>query len=142
MNPEMDTFGIAEIAELSGLTIPQIEQGISRERIEVRGKGRPRQFLPRDAFTFCVIGEMRRLGIDWGRIEGSTAGPWPIDDPFEIDRTLFLLLTPASNGSLDLTYVTHGQIAKHLKSFKASGGILIDASAIARRIETFARKQR
>jgi hypothetical protein len=138
----MDTFGIAEIAELSGLTIPQIEQGISREGIEVRGRGRPRRFLPRDAFIFCVIGEMRRLGIDWGRIEGSTAVPWPIDDPFQIDRTQFLLLTPMANGGLDPTYVTGAQIAKHLKSFKTSGGILINASAIAKRIETFARKRR
>ena len=40
----MRTFEIAEIAELSGLSIPQIEQAISREGMDVKGKGRPRQF--------------------------------------------------------------------------------------------------
>jgi len=139
----MDTFGIAEIAELSGLTIPQIEQGISREGIEVRGRGRPRQFLDWDAFMFCLFGDLRRLGIDWKRIHGSTAFPWPIDDLSEIDKTPFLLLTPtADNDAFEVTSSMPNQIAKDLKSFKTTVGILIDASVIKKSIETFARKRR
>jgi hypothetical protein len=137
----MRTFGIAEIADMSGLSISQIEQAISRERIDVRGRGRPRQFLATDAFTFCVIGEIRRrLGVDW-RIMGSTASPWPIDDPFKIDKTELLLLTPMADGAFDITTVSPDEIAMHLKSFKAFAGIVIDASAIARRIESIARKR-
>ena len=129
------------MADLSGLSIPQIEQAISREHIDVRGRGRPRQFLATDAFTFCVIGEIRRrLGVDW-RIVGSTASPWPIDDPFKIDKTKFLLLTPMADGAFDITTVTPDEIAMRLKSFKAFAGIVIDAGAIARRIESFARKR-
>jgi hypothetical protein len=139
----MSTFGIAEIAKLSGLSIPQIEQAISRERMDVKGKGRPRQFEQADAFNFCVIGAMRRLGIDWKRsIVGSTAFPWPISDAIEINEPQFFLLTPLADGSFDIDLVFPDQIEKHLKSFKVSAGILIDASAIAKRIETFARKRR
>lgn len=139
----MSTFGIAEIAKLSGLSIPQIEQAISREGMDVKGKGRPRQFEQADAFNFCVIGEMRRLGIDWKRsIVGSTAFPWPISDAIEIKEPQFFLLTPLGDGSFDIDLVLPDQIERHLKSFKASAGILIDASAIAKRIEVFARKRR
>ena len=137
----MRTFEIAEIKKLSGLSIPQIEQAISRERIEVRGRGRPRQFLDGDAFMFCLIGDLRGLGIDWKRIQGSTAFPWPIDDLSEIDN--FLLLTPTADGdAFEVTPVMHDEIAKDLKSFNATAGILIDAIAIKERIETFARKRR
>jgi hypothetical protein len=138
----MSTFGIAEIAELSGLSIRQIEQAISREGMEVKGKWRPRQFERADAFSFCVIGAMRRLGIDWKRsVVGSTAFPWPISDPFEINEQFFLL-TPLADGSFDIDLVRPKRIVEHLKSVKASAGILIDANAIAKRIETFARKRR
>jgi hypothetical protein len=137
----MGTFEIAEITKLSGLSIPQIEQAISRERIEVRGRGRPRQFLDWDAFMFCLIGDLRRLGIDWKRIQGSTAFPWPIDDLSEIDN--FLLLTPtADDDAFEVTPVMPDEIAKDLKSFNATAGILIDAIAIKKRIETFVRKRR
>src|SRR5262249_23674296 len=136
------TFEIAEITELSGLSIPQIEQAISREGIEVRGRGRPRQFLDWDAFMFCLIGDLRRLGIDWKRIQGSTAFPWPIDDLSEIDKTHFLLLTPMADDAFEVTPAMPDQIAKDLKSFNTTVGILIDASAIKKRIETFARKRR
>jgi hypothetical protein len=90
---------------------------------------------------FCLIGDLRRrLGIDWRRIRGSTAFPWPIDDLSEIDKTRFLLLTPTTGGGFDVSPVT--QITKDLKSFDATVGILIDASAIKKRIETFSRKGR
>jgi hypothetical protein len=135
----MRTFEIAEISEMSGLSIPQIEQAISREELPVEGKGRPRQFSVADAFTFCVIGEMRRLGIDW-RIVGSIAFPWPIDDVFEIRKSEFLLLTPMANGKFDISRVTQHDMAGHLRAFKAGAGVLIDASSIAKRIETFARR--
>jgi hypothetical protein len=138
----MSTFEIAEITKLSGLSIPQIEQAISRERIGVRGRGRPRQFLDWDAFIFCLIGDLRRLGIDWKRIQGSTAFPWPIDDLSEIDQTHFLLLTPTADDTFEVTPVMPDEIAKDLKSFNATAGILIDAIAIKKRIETFARKRR
>jgi hypothetical protein len=138
----MGTFEIAEITKLSGLSIPQIEQAISRERIEVRGRGRPRQFLDWDAFMFCLIGDLRRLGIDWKRIQGSTAFPWPIDDLSEIDQTHFLLLTPTADDTFEVTPVMPDEIAKDLKSFNATAGILIDAIAIKKRIETFVRKRR
>jgi hypothetical protein len=138
----MRTFEIAEISEMSRLSIPQIEQAISRERLPVQGegrRGRPRQFSAADAFTFCVIGEMRRLGIDWRRIIGSTAFPWPIADVFEGE---FVLLTPMANGeSFDISPVTPDDMAGHLRTFKADAGVLIDASAIAKRIETFARRR-
>jgi hypothetical protein len=42
----MRTFGIAEIADMSGLSISQIEQAISRERIDVRGNFSRRMPLP------------------------------------------------------------------------------------------------
>jgi len=139
----MSTFEIAEIKRLSGLSIGTIEQAISREGIEVRGRGRPRQFLDWDAFMFCLIGDLRRLGIDWKRIQGSTAFPWPIDDLSEIDKIPFLLLTPtADDDAFEVTPVMPGQIAKDLKSFNATAGILIDAIAIKKRIEVFARKRR
>ena len=137
----MRTFGIAEIAELSRLSIPQIEQAISREGMDVKGKGRPRQFEPADAFNFCVIGAMRRLGIDWKRVVGSTAFPWPISDPFEIKENHFVLLTLMADDTFDIDIVAPNQIKKQLKTFKASAGILIDANAIAKHIETFARKR-
>jgi hypothetical protein len=137
----MRTFGIAEIAELSGLSIPQIEQAISREGMDVKGKGRPRQFEPADAFNFCVFGAMRRLGIDWKRVVGSTAFPWPISDPFEIKENQFVLLTLMADDTFDIDIVTPNQIRKQLKTFKASAGILIDSNAIAKHIETFARKR-
>jgi hypothetical protein len=141
--PSELTFEIAEITELSGLSIPQIEQAISREGIEVRGRGRPRQFLDWDAFMFCLIGDLRHLGIDWKRIQGSTAFPWPIDDLSEIDKTHFLLLTPtADDDAFEVSPVMPDQIAKDLKSFNTTVGILIDAGAIKKRIETFARKRR
>jgi hypothetical protein len=150
----MRTFEIAEISEISGLSIPQIEQAISRERLPVQGeggKGRPRQFSAADAFTFCVIGKMRRLGIDWQRIIGSTAFPWPIADVFEIDEMEFFLLTPMLDNhrtasedvpkKLDISLVTPQDMAGHLRAFKAGAGVLIDASAIAKRIKTFARRR-
>jgi len=140
----MSTFEIGDITKLSGLSIPQIEQAISRERIDVRGRGRPRQFLARDAFIFCLIGDLRnRLGIDWKRIRGSTAFPWPIDDLSEIDKIQFLLLTPtADDHDFDVNAVTRDEIGKDLKSFNTSVGILIDVMAIKKRIEIFARKRR
>src|SRR5262245_25417205 len=113
----MRTFGIAEIAELSGLSIAQIGQAISREGMEVKGKGRPRQFEPVDAFNFCVFGVMRRLGIDWKRVVGSTAFPWPISDPFEIDETQFVLLTPMADHTFDIDIVTPNRIGKQFSSF-------------------------
>jgi hypothetical protein len=136
MSGQMSTFGIAEIAKLSGLSIRQIEQAISREGMEVKGKGRPRQFERADAFNFCVIGAMRRLGIDWKRsVVGSTAFPWPIDDPSEIDKIQFLLLTPTADGdAFDVNPVTRDEIAKDLKSCNTTVGILIDVSAIKKRI--------
>jgi hypothetical protein len=150
--PQMRNFEIAEISEMSGLSIPQIEQAISRERLPVQGegrKGRPRQFSAADAFTFCVIGEMRRLGIDWKRIIGSTAFPWPIANVFEINKMEFFLLTPMLDNrrtasepkSLDINLVTPQDMAADLRAFKAGAGVLIDASAIAKRIETFARRR-
>jgi hypothetical protein len=146
----MRTFEIAEISEMSRLSIPQIEQAISRERLPVQGegrRGRPRQFSAADAFTFCVIGEMRRLGIDWKRIIGSTAFPWPIAD--EIDKMEFLLLTPMLDNhrtasepkKLDINPVTPQEMAVDFRAFKAGAGVLIDARAIAKRIETFARRR-
>jgi hypothetical protein len=148
----MRNFEIAEISEMSGLSIPQIEQAISRERLPVQGeggKGRPRQFSPSDAFTFCVIGEMRRLGIDWKRIIGSTAFPWPIADVFEIGKTEFFLLTPMLDShrtedvpkKLDISPVTLKSVARNLRELKTGAGVLIDASAIAKHIETFARRR-
>jgi hypothetical protein len=136
----MRTFDITEIRDMSGLTIGQIEQAISREKIFVQGKGRPRQFLPEDAFTFCIIGEMRKLGVDWKRIVGSTAFPWPVSEVLEGDQ--FFLLTPLSDGSLDIIPTTVDEILRDLRAAKASGAILIDAAVIAKRIETFARKHR
>jgi hypothetical protein len=92
---------------------------------------------------FCLIGDLRRLGIDWKRIQGSTAFPWPIDDFSEIDKTPFLLLTPTADDDVfEVTSVMPDQIAKDLKSFNATVGIMIDASAIKKRIEAFARKRR
>jgi hypothetical protein len=139
----MTKFTITEIAGLSGLSIPQIEQAISREGVGVKGKGRPRQFEMEDAFTFCVIGAMRRAGIDWRRsIVGSTAFPWPIDKASEID-TDFVLLTPMTNNSyFDISPMAPEDISEHLKSVKSNIGILIDASAIKKRIEAFARKRK
>jgi hypothetical protein len=140
---QMSTFGIAEIAKLSGLSIRQVEQAISREGMQVKGKGRPRQFETADAFNFCVIGAMRRLGIDWKRsVVGSTAFPWPISDAIEINEEFFLLTPLDDDGSFDIDLVRPKQIVERLKSFKTSAGILIDANAIAKRIETFARKRR
>jgi hypothetical protein len=149
----MRTFEIAEISEMSGLSIPQIEQAISRERLPVQGgggKGRPRQFSAADAFIFCVIGEMRRLGIDWKRIIGSTAFPWPIADVFEIDEMEFFLLTPMLDNhrtasedvpkKWDISLATPQDMAGHLRAFKAGAGVLIDASAIAKRVQTVARR--
>jgi hypothetical protein len=139
----MSTFGIAEIAKLSGLSISQVEQAISREGIDVQGKGRPREFLAMDAIMFCLIGELRRrLGIDWRRIRGSTAFPWPIDDLSEIDKTHFLLLTPTPGGGFNVSPATPDQITKNLKSFGATVGILIDVRAIKKRVETFSQKRR
>jgi hypothetical protein len=139
----MSTFGIAEIAKLSGLSIRQVEQAISREGMQVKGKGRPRQFETADAFNFCVIGAMRRLGIDWKRsVVGSTAFPWPISDAIEINEEFFLLTPLDDDGSFDIDLVRPKQIVERLKSFKTSAGILIDANAIAKRIETFAMKRR
>jgi hypothetical protein len=139
----MTKFTITEIAKLAGLSIPQIEQAISREGVGVKGTGRPRQFEMEDAFNFCVIGAMRRAGIDWKRsIVGSTAFPWPIDNASEIE-TDFFLLTPMTNKSyFDISPVVPKDISEHLKSMKASIGILIDASAIKKRIEAFARKRK
>jgi hypothetical protein len=138
----MRTFDIAQIAEMSGLTIPQIEAAISREKLQVQGKGergRPRPFSAEDAFTFCVISEMRKLGVDWKRIVGSTAFPWPVSEVLDGDQ--FFLLTPLSDGSLDLNRTTPKKILNVLrKQYKASGAIVIDGGAIARRIEAFARR--
>jgi hypothetical protein len=138
----MRNFDISEISEMSGLSVPQIEQAISREELRVQGKGRPRQFLPADAFTFCVVGEMRRLGIDWRRIVGSTAFPWPIDDVFEIRKNQFFLLTPMANGEFfDISPVTLSESAHRLRALKAGAGVLIDRSSIAKRIDAFARRR-
>jgi|SRR6516165_4598382 hypothetical protein len=136
----MRTFEIVEISNMSGLSIGQIEQAISREKLPVQGKGRPRQFLRQDAFNFCLIGEMRKLGIDWKRIVGSTAIPWPVPDVFELDGNHFLLLAPMPDGNLDMNITTADDILRDLRALKASGGILIDASVIAKRIEVFARR--
>jgi hypothetical protein len=140
---QMRTFDITQISELSGLTTGQIEQAISREQLEVEGQGRPRKFTANDAFTFCLIGELRALGLDWKRIVGSTSFPWPLDvaDVFELDGNQFFLLRPIS-GYLDISLTTTDDILRDLRAFKASGAILIDASAIARRVEkTFARRR-
>jgi hypothetical protein len=151
----MATFEITEIREMSGLSIGQIEQAISRERLPVQGEGRrghARQFSVADAFNFCVIGEMRRLGIEWKRIVGSTAFPWPIAgaDVFEIRKTDFFLLTPMlrrhvvskdAAKKLDITPVKPKQITGDLRASKAGAGILIDASEIAKRIEIFVRRR-
>ena len=150
----MRTFEIVEISFMSGLTIGQIEQAISRERMPVQGeirKGHARQFSTVDAFNFCVIGEMRRLGIDWKRIIGSTAFPWPIADLFEIGKTEFFLLTPMLGNhrtasehapkKLDISLITPEDMAGHLRAFKAGAGVLIDASEIAKRIDNFSRRR-
>jgi hypothetical protein len=150
----MRTFEIAEISQMSGLTIPQIEQAISRERVPVQGeirKGHARQFSVADAFNFCIFGEMRRLGIDWKRIIGSTVFPWPIEDLFEIGKTEFFLLTPMLGNhrtpsedapkKLDISLVTPEDMAGHLRAFKAGAGVLVDASEIAKRIGAFARRR-
>ena len=137
----MRTFSITQIAEMSSLTIGQIEQAFSRHELSVRGKvgkNRAREFLAEDAFSFCIIGEMRKLGIDWKRIVGSTAHPWPVADV--LDGNQFFLLTPMSDGYLDFSVTTASKILRNLRAYKASGAILIDGGAIARRIEAFAKR--
>jgi hypothetical protein len=87
---------------------------------------------------------MRGVGVDWRRIIGSTSFPWPIAaaEVFELDGNQFFLLTPMANGYLNISLTTTDDILRDLRAFKASGAILIDASAIARRIEkTFARRR-
>jgi hypothetical protein len=150
----MRSFEIAEIREMSGLSIPQIEQAISRERLPVQGEGRPgrpRQFSVADAFNFCVIGEMRRLGIDWKRVIGSTAFPWPTTDVFEVDKQEFFLLTPMLDNhrtasedvpkKWDINRVTPDEMAGYLRAFKARAAVVLDASEIAKHIEIFARRR-
>jgi hypothetical protein len=150
----MRTFEITEISDMSGLSIPQIEQAISRGRLPVQGEagpGRARQFSTTDAFNFCVIGEMRRLGIDWKRIIGSTAFPWPMEDLFDIGKTEFFLLTPMLDNhrtgsedapkKLDINKVTPKDMAVHLRVVKAGAGVVLDASEITKRIEAFARRR-
>jgi hypothetical protein len=139
----MRTFDIYEIAEMSDLTVGQIEQAISREQLPIEGEGRPRKFTRGDAFTFCVIGEMRRLGIDWKKIIGSTRFPWPIAlaSVFELDENQFFLLTPIKE-YLDINLTTTGDILRDLRAFKAIGAILIDASVITRRIEKASARMR
>jgi hypothetical protein len=144
------TFEIAEIKEMSGLSIPQIEQAISRERLPVQGEGSPgraRQFSVADAFNFCVIGEMRRLGIDWKRVIGSTAMPWPTEDVFEIDKQEFFLLTPMLGNhrtasedapkNWEINLVPPDELLGYLRAYKARAAVVLDASEIAKHIETF-----
>jgi hypothetical protein len=142
----MTTFDIQEISDMSGLTIGQIEQAISRLKMPVQGvrNGLARQFSEVDAFNFCFIAEVRRLGIDWKRIIGSTAFPWPVEDPFEIPKTELLLLTPMLDSrreasedapkKLDISLVTPDDIAGHLRALKTGVGVVVDASEIAKRI--------
>ena len=131
---------------MSGLTIPQIEQAISRERLPVQGEGSPgraRKFSVVDAFDFCVIAEMRRLGVDWKRVIGSTAFPWPVTDVFEVDRQEFFLLTPMPDNhrrasedvkQWDINPVTPDEMLGYLRAYKARAGVVLDASEIAKHI--------
>ena len=66
---------------------------------------------------------MRRLGIDWKRVVGSTAFPWPISDPFEIKENQFVILKLMADDTFDIDIVAPNQIKKQLKTFKASAGI-------------------
>jgi hypothetical protein len=133
----MATFEIAEISEMSGLTNGQIEQAISRGKLPVQEvrNGLARQFSELDAFNFCLIAELRRLGIDWKRVIGSTAFSWPDEDPFEIGKTEYLLLTPIPESEkLDISLITLDDMAGALRVLKAGAGVVVDASEIAKRI--------
>jgi hypothetical protein len=145
----MRTFELPEISQISGLSTGQIEQAISRNRLQLQGEGRPgraRQFSPMDAFMICILGELRRLGLDWKCIVGSTAFPWPIDDLFKIDKMEFFLLTPIPDQrrgvpkKFEISLVTPEDFAGHLRAYKAGAGVLIDASVIAKRIKAFAKQ--
>ena len=103
-----------------------------------------------DAFDFCVIAEMRRLGVDWKRVIGSTAFPWPVTDVFEVDRQEFFLLTPMPDNhrrasedvkQWDINPVTPDEMLGYLRAYKARSGVVLDASEIAKHIETFARRR-
>jgi hypothetical protein len=147
----MATFEIAEISDMSRLTTGQIEQTISRLKMPVEGvrNGLARQFSEMDAFHFCFIAEVRRLGIDWKIIVGSTATPWPIaENLFEIRKIGFYLLTPmiGRDGEdapkmLDINPVKPKQITGDLRYSKAVAGVVIDAGEIVRRIEIFVRRR-
>jgi hypothetical protein len=151
----MATFDINEISEMSGLSIGQIEQAIHRGQLPVQGeggRGHARQFSVADAFNFCFIAEVRRLGIDWKTIAGSTAFQWPIaEDVFEIRKTDFILLTPMLNRrtavqdapkKFDITWVKPKQITGDLRASKSGACVLVDASEIVTRIEIFARRHK
>jgi hypothetical protein len=141
----MTTFDIQEIRDMSGLTIGQIEQAISRGKLPVQDvrNGLARQFSVVDAFNFCVIGEMRRLGIDWKRVIGSTAFPWPVTDVFEVDKQEFFLLTQMPDNhrrasedvkQWDINPVTPDEMLGYLRAYKARAGVVLDASEIAKHI--------
>jgi ribosome-associated protein YbcJ (S4-like RNA binding protein) len=149
----MATFDINEISEMSGLSIGQIEQAIHRGQLLLQGeggRGHARQFSEVDAFHFCLIGELRRFGVDWKSIVGSTAFPWPIaEDLFEIRKMGPLLLTPmvSRRGEdapkmLDINPVKSKQIMRELRDSGAVAGVVIDASEIVTRIEIFARRRK
>jgi hypothetical protein len=148
----MATFDINEISEMSGLSIGQIEQAIHRGQLPVQGeggRGHARQFSELDAFNFCLMAEVRRLGIDWKTIAGSTAFQFPIaENLFEIRKMGFFLLTPmvSRRGEdapkmLDINPVKSKQITGDLRTSKAVSGVVIDAGEIVRRIEIFVRRR-
>jgi hypothetical protein len=146
----MTTFDIQEIRDMSGLTIGQIEQAISRGKLPVQDvrNGLARQFSVVDAFNFCVIGEMRRLGIDWKRVIGSTALPWPVTDVFEVEKKEIFLLTPMHNNHRtasgdakhwNIELIRPDEMLGYLRAYKARAGVVLDASKIAEHIDAFAR---
>jgi hypothetical protein len=147
----MAKFDIQEISDMSGLTIGQIEQAIHRFKMPVQEvrNGLAREFSELDAFNFCFIAEVRRLGSDWKIIAGSTALPYPFaEDLFEIRKIGFFLLTPmiSRHGEdapkmLDITPVKSKQITAQLRASKAVAGVVIDAGEIVRRIEIFVRRR-
>jgi len=150
-------FSIDEVADLSGLTVGQIEQAISRWGIGIWARPEPglaRRFLPADLFTLIAVSELLKLGLGWrGAREALAAFPlcelgedgMPVDicpGYHGPDRQIYYLIYPADLGFASVITSADNIASSFALMAKTPSAILFDATAIADRVERAIKKRR
>jgi hypothetical protein len=146
----MRLFSRRTVVETSGLTSGQVDQLISRWGVEPDGPrvGATRLFYETDLFVFIVAGELARLGLDQKSIAHavhslpllprdpeSFAPQATYANPGQAICLVFLPRGDSKEFSATGHFVPKDVVGQVFGAFASCGAIVLDAGAIAARIE-------